>query len=299
MRILVACPACSRQLDAGELRPGSRIRCRCGTAIEVPEPRPHDAAVVRCSACGATRDGESESCAFCGSDFTLHERDLHTLCPTCMARISDRARYCHHCATRIAPQGRAGEPTPHRCPVCADDAQLASRRFDDTELAVEECGRCAGLWVDHDAVSMLVARARARSQTVPGMRTPSPMPVETSSGRLPSQPGSFYRTCPACDRLMQRRNWGLKSGVLVDVCAADGIWFDADELARILGWVREGGLELAAERARAAGPPEPTLTSGPAFASNRGGGWQAGSDSLFVDVLEQLAQLGLGLFIRR
>jgi hypothetical protein len=49
---------------------------------------------------------------------------------------------------------------------------------------------------------------------------------------------------------MNRINYGAKSGVVLDVCQKDGAWFDADELARILAWIREGGL-LRANRERA------------------------------------------------
>ena len=49
---------------------------------------------------------------------------------------------------------------------------------------------------------------------------------------------------------------GRKSGVIVDLCREDGVWFDADELLRILAWIRGGGSARAqqqraeAERAR-------------------------------------------------
>ena len=266
--------------------------------MDVPVPRPHDAAVVRCSACGATRDGGAETCTFCGSDFTLHERDLHTLCPRCMARISDRARYCHHCATRIAPQGLAGEITTHQCPACGDGARLTSRRLDAAEVAVEECGRCTGLWVGHDTVRTLVERADTGSGPVPGM----PSPAVTAAGTVPSRheahTGSFYRRCPVCERLMQRRNWGLRSGILVDVCAAHGTWFDADELARILGWVRDGGLEIARRRER-----DEAVDVGPVLTSSAGRGgsptdWAQPNGSFLLEVLRLLARLGIGPFPR-
>ena len=42
---------------------------------------------------------------------------------------------------------------------------------------------------------------------------------------------------------MNRRNYAGTSGVIIDLCRTDGIWFDADELARILVWIRAGGVE--------------------------------------------------------
>jgi len=93
VRLLVACPKCRRQYDASGWAVGSRFRCHCGDVVKVREPKRHDAAVVRCSSCGAPREERDAACRFCGADFTLHERDLHTVCPGCFARVSDSARF--------------------------------------------------------------------------------------------------------------------------------------------------------------------------------------------------------------
>jgi Zn-finger nucleic acid-binding protein len=47
---------------------------------------------------------------------------------------------------------------------------------------------------------------------------------------------------------MNRRNYGGSSGVIVDLCAEDGLWFDDDELERVLEWIRSGGLKRAERR---------------------------------------------------
>ena len=42
---------------------------------------------------------------------------------------------------------------------------------------------------------------------------------------------------------MVRQNFGAgKSRVIVDICGEHGVWFDNDELAQLLAWVREGGV---------------------------------------------------------
>ena len=117
--------------------------------------------------------------------------------------------------------------------------------------------------------------------------------------RRPAQAGTFYRGCPVCERLMQRRNWGLRSGVLVDVCAAHGVWFDADELARILGWVRDGGLEIARRRAEVEHPdPGPVLTSSAGRGAGRLDAWSPSGGGFLLEVLELLARLGTGIVSR-
>src|SRR6185295_4778946 len=51
-----------------------------------------------------------------------------------------------------------------------------------------------------------------------------------------------YVRCPQCNELMHRLNFAHCSGVIVDVCRAHGSWFDANELHRIVHFIRAGGL---------------------------------------------------------
>ncbi len=240
MRVLVACPRCARQFDAADRPVGSRFRCLCGAALTVPEPRARDAAVVRCSACGAPREKGVAACGFCGADFTLHERDLHTLCPGCMARVSDRARYCHHCATPLLPQP-LGPVTRHGCPACGEAAPLTSRSLGGQQVPILECQRCAGLWLGRAAFAVLLDRARHDGAIRDDREAPRPAPRQSQSGPL-------YRPCPECGALMHRRNYGRRSGVIVDNCNAHGLWFDARELDDLLAWARRGGEAATARR---------------------------------------------------
>ncbi len=57
-----------------------------------------------------------------------------------------------------------------------------------------------------------------------------------------------YLTCPACKKSMNRKAFGRISGVVVDVCKTDGVWFDAGELGVVLAFVERGGLEEARKR---------------------------------------------------
>ena len=157
MRLIVACPKCRRQYNATGRKPGARFRCLCGEVVVIAEPQGHDARVVRCSSCGGPRQEGSPHCTFCGADFTLHERDLNTVCPACLARVSDAAKFCHYCGVRIAPESAAADETRLACPVCGDDARLTSRQAG--QWAVMECGRCVGLWLGSDTFDQITQRA--------------------------------------------------------------------------------------------------------------------------------------------
>lgn len=236
MRLIVACPQCKRQYNASQRKPGSKFRCLCGSLLKIGQPRGHDAAVVRCSSCGAPREKGADACGHCGSDFTLHERDLQTVCPACLARVSDKARYCHHCGTPLIGETVASDKSPVSCPACQPRRKLFSRRLGTYPLAVLECSTCAGLWLGIRELDQLFeCESRGEHKVV----------VYVSSAE-PRKPAGGYRPCAVCDELMSRRNFARgKSGVIVDVCGSHGVWFDADELSHLIAWTRAGGLEEA------------------------------------------------------
>ncbi len=246
MRVLVKCSSCNRQSDAGDLEVGCKFHCVCGEVIEVPRVRAKDAAVVRCSSCGGPRQSGAVSCTFCGADFTVHERDLHTICPSCMARIMDRARFCHNCGTRIVVQGKSGAPTEHPCPACGTDRHLDSRTLGDPPIGILECRVCAGLWIGSEVFEIITERMKGEvANLVAGLPA---APKRTPRNGVGRQRGPLYRRCPHCNKMMARRNYARRSGVIVDSCHEHGIWFDAGELHALLQWVRRGGLKKAEQQ---------------------------------------------------
>jgi Zn-finger nucleic acid-binding protein len=257
MRHLVACPQCRRQFDAGDRAAGSRFRCSCGAEVVVEAPLPHDAAVVRCSACGAPRDVEAgeTACRYCGSSFTVHDRDLDTVCPGCMARVSGAARFCHHCGSPILVGQAVASAGPLACPACPGE-RLRSRRLGTEALAVSECARCGGLWLDNTVFEIVATHARQGRLGNLGLAASSGLPAGTGAGGTgaagpaggPAPAGRLYRPCAVCGALMNRHNYGRGSGVILDICRAHGIWFDLDELPRLLAWLHEGGEERARRR---------------------------------------------------
>ena len=272
MRHLIVCGRCRRQLDAGDRAGGELVPCPCGEMVAVPPLVAHDSAVVRCSACGAPREGDEAECRYCGSSFTVHERDIDTICPVCMARVSGGARFCDHCGSPILADQAAAAATALRCPACSPRRLLRSRQFAGEPVAVSECVVCGGLWTDRKVFEVLLVRARhgqlgGAAVAVTGERPAGTVPAGTAgagaragmgagAGAGAAGGGHLYRPCPVCGTLMNRQNYGRKSGVILDICGAHGIWFDLDELPQVLAWVQGGGEERAGrfevEEARAA-----------------------------------------------
>ena len=244
MRLLVQCPHCKRQYNAGGRSVGSRFRCHCGHLVQIQQPKGHDARVVHCSSCGAARPENSDVCPYCQAEFTLHERDLNTVCPNCLARVSDRARFCHHCGTGLVPELDAGQETDLHCPSCPGEHRLVSRRLGREQVTVLECGRCGGLWLGHEAFQQLVERA-LHEELPFGTQAPPPA-GSAGKGLEQHRRGRFYRPCVVCGKLMNRFNYGRVSGVIIDACKDHGIWFEAEALSRILDWIHKGGAEVTA-----------------------------------------------------
>jgi len=244
---LVVCPTCRRQYDASALAAGATFGCRCGATVTVGAAVARDAAVVRCQSCGAARAEGALTCAYCGSDFTLHDQDLDTMCPSCFARISDRARYCHNCGTAIVPEETATTATDRLCPACGDGHPLRSRALGTSGFSALECGRCAGLFVSEKVFDLLEEQARKVADPTPDAAA---LRADVRSGPPRATPaGPFYRPCPVCATRMTRFNFEKVSGILLDRCPEHGIWFDATELDATLRFIRSGGEHLAAARA--------------------------------------------------
>lgn len=265
-RLLATCTGCQRQWDTRGLAHDERFHCYCGTPVVVPVAKTHESRVVRCAQCGGARHGIEEACSFCGGSFTTHEKDLHTICPSCMARISDRARFCSDCGTAIAPEQLAGERGAEPCPVCGPEQHLWHRVLGDDGEPVLECTHCGGMWLATSSFQRLTDAAKQEAHPELGAANHAAKEARTHTQR-PSfnQRGPMYRRCVVCDEHMVRQNYGRVSGVVVDVCRAHGVWLDLHELDAVLGFLRAGG---AAKAARAEAERVNELAARPAPAAS-------------------------------
>ncbi len=209
---------------------------------EEKEPRPADASpgavivdpdtgfVLHCPSCGASVDRKAANCDYCGAhlDFSLKGKTKH--CPHCYMRIPAESRFCTRCAKPVklvVEEGKILED--RRCPRC--EAAMLSR--DVGQFPVIGCPKCAGLFVPHETFEM--------------MQDNSERVVEATDGAVRAQvepeAAVTYLRCPVCRQMMNRKNFAGSSGVIIDICKSDGIWFDAGELEGIMAFVARGGLK--------------------------------------------------------
>jgi Zn-finger nucleic acid-binding protein len=103
------------------------------------------------------------------------------------------------------------------------------------------CRSCGGQFVEHALFRNLIEHAEGTGLAIPDAPYKRP-PPKAALERV------HYRPCAVCAQMMNRKNFGGASGVIVDVCAKHGTWLDAGELPQVLEFVRSGG--LVRERAR-------------------------------------------------
>jgi len=189
-----------------------------------------EARALRCPGCGAPVPPDAPQCPYCQAQLAT------VACSTCFALVPLSASHCPACGAAMTPRTPlAAEGAP--CPACAKP--LAASRVGDLETRA--CLACGGLWLDRAVFEQLGASRERQGAVLGTLPAPSAPPV---MGLEPVQ----YRPCPACGERMNRVNYARRSGVVLDVCKAHGLWFDRDELRRLLAFIAGGGLERARER---------------------------------------------------
>lgn len=181
--------------------------------------------MARCTSCSAPLPPHGTLCAYCG---TRNEVDLRGI----------------HEYTVAAPE------TDRRCPRCAVVLQTIDVRAGGRFL-IEQCPECYGLFFDPGELEALLENSVTNVFEVDYQRLTA---IVEAQGDAP-RPVRYSR-CPVCGTIMNRLNFGSRSGVIVDRCKGHGVWLDGGELRQLLAWKKAGGQllheKLRGERAREA-----------------------------------------------
>jgi Zn-finger nucleic acid-binding protein len=186
-----------------------------------------DAATLNCPTCGAAAAPGATQCNYC------HARLATVACPACFGLVFAGSVHCAHCGARVA------SAEPRRCPRGCGLLRIVALG----DVALSECGRCGGVWVDDATFRRLCADREQQAALLGPPRATPAAGVATARGGAAAW--VRYAPCPECRKLMDRVNFARSSGVVVDACKAHGVWFDEDELPRVVEFVRDGGLDRA------------------------------------------------------
>lgn len=191
-----------------------------------------EAGTLNCPMCGAPSANDATQCAHCGA------RLATVACPSCFGMIFAGSKFCQHCGAKVE-RAEEDATAPRPCPHCKTD--MAAVSLGTTR--VRECMHCEGLWIDTETFNAICAD-RDKQAAMLGVLPAAP-PAPPLEYNLD---GVQYIPCPVCTKLMNRVNFAHGSGIILDICKADGIWFDRDELRHIVEFIRAGGLEKSHER---------------------------------------------------
>jgi Zn-finger nucleic acid-binding protein len=173
--------------------------------------------VAHCTSCSAPLPQDSIRCDYCGS---RNDTDLTEV---------------HYFTTHELETERV-------CPRCSVGLKTIDLNINGRFL-IERCDECLGLFFDPNELESLL------EATVANVFTINRSQLDNINNTMRNGDyGVSYIKCPVCRTIMNRVNFGTKSGVIVDRCKEHGVWLDGGELRHLFEWMKAGGKLLQQER---------------------------------------------------
>ncbi|HIJ87501.1 MAG TPA: hypothetical protein HPP97_07405 [Desulfuromonadales bacterium] len=173
--------------------------------------------MANCTNCSAPLPPDSIQCTYCGS---RNDTDLAGV---------------HYFTTHELESERT-------CPRCAVNLKTIDLNINGRFL-IERCNQCLGLFFDPNELEALL------EATVTNVFSIDRKQLDSINSLKKGDYGVSYIKCPVCSTIMNRVNFGVKSGVIVDRCREHGVWLDGGELRHLFEWMKAGGKLLQQERA--------------------------------------------------
>lgn len=173
--------------------------------------------MARCSNCNAPLPPGSLLCGYCGNRTDIDLKGIHYY----TTHENDTPRICPRCNVKLKTL----------------DLKLHGR------FLIDRCETCLGIFFDPGELEALL---EATVTNVAGIDRAGLEAINEK--REPNQYPISYIKCPVCSQLMNRVNFGAKSGVIVDRCKEHGVWLDGGELRQLFEWMKLGGQLLELER---------------------------------------------------
>jgi Zn-finger nucleic acid-binding protein len=183
-----------------------------------------EAPTFKCSVCGAPARSGEFSCHFCGAGIAT------VRCSRCFQMNMAQAQRCSGCGAELGLIIES-ELRGSQCPDCLVPLE-AMKEPAGTLLA---CRKCGGQFVEHALLRSLLEQYETTGLAFPDAPYHKPVPKAALEH-------VHYRKCTVCQQMMNRKNFGTTSGVIVDVCSKHGTWFDPGELPQVFEFVKSGGL---------------------------------------------------------
>lgn len=185
---------------------------------------------LNCPNCGAAVFSDAASCQFCRS------RLKTTACPACLGVMFAGSKHCPRCGKQAVLPKIVSEENLGKCPRC----QIGLELLQIEEINLRDCRKCDGVWADAETFETVCASRESQAAVLGFMAKKD----DSAENNKPVR----YVPCPDCRQLMNRNNFARSSGVVIDICKQHGVWFDAEELPRIIEFILQGGLDHARQK---------------------------------------------------
>jgi len=166
--------------------------------------------MARCKSCSAPLPANTNICSYCmvRNDVDLHSKYDFSVTESSSGRI---------------------------CPDC--DINLTTIELNAGEaLYIERCDQCFGLFFDTGELELFL------QNTVTSVFEINREQLHNiNQERYQFDQKVSYKKCPECRDFMQRKNYGHKSGIVIDRCPKHGLWLDNGEITHLMEWRKAGG----------------------------------------------------------
>ena len=173
--------------------------------------------MANCTNCSAPLPPDSIQCTYCGSRNDTDLAGVHYF----TTHELESERICPRCTV----------------PLLTIDLNINGR------FLIERCDQCLGLFFDPNELEAVLEATVANVFSIDRKQLDSINALKRSDFSV------CYIKCPVCSSIMNRVNFGVKSGVIVDRCREHGVWLDGGELRHLFEWMKAGGKLLQQERA--------------------------------------------------
>ena len=157
-------------------------------------------------------------------------------CINCSAPLPAKTTRCPFCHTinDIDLRGRVtvkrGQ-TERDCPRCQQSLTAVMLGVGGEQVEIDRCLKCQGLFFDPGEVETILDGIEQKAESVDHRQLLTLIESETPTEDFETV---SYVPCPDCQKLMNRRSFGQKSGVIIDSCHEHGLWLDGGELRRLI-----------------------------------------------------------------
>lgn len=182
--------------------------------------------MARCNSCSAPLPANTNKCTYCGvrSDVDLHNKhDYHV-------NETESERICPHCEIPLQTVNLNSEG----------------------KLQIERCKECYGLFFDPGEIESLLESSVSNVQEINRQHIRN-----INKDRFQKKQKIKYVKCPVCRILMNRVNYGHRSGVIIDSCRKHGVWLDNGEITHLMEWTKAGG-QLLHQKENQTPKPQPS-----------------------------------------